>query len=236
MTSDTDRDAAPDRYREWDAAYVLGALVDAERAEFERHLEGCSRCRAAVAELEQTALLMGRLSSEDALAAATPEPQPLAPPAPVAALARAAARRRRRARSLSLAAAVVAVALAAGGGVAIGHSIAAAARPTGREYALGSTTTAVTAEVAVTPTAWGTRLDWNCSYGSAGWSSGSGQYDLTVTLADGSTATVATWTEAGDEATGLAASTRIPLAQMRSIQIRVHGTGEALAGATLARS
>ena len=35
----------------WDAAYVLGALSDADRLEFEAHLVGCISCREAVTEL-----------------------------------------------------------------------------------------------------------------------------------------------------------------------------------------
>jgi carotenoid cleavage dioxygenase-like enzyme len=38
-------------YEIWDAAYVLGALSDADRGEFEAHMAGCESCREAVAEL-----------------------------------------------------------------------------------------------------------------------------------------------------------------------------------------
>ncbi|MEV6446903.1 zf-HC2 domain-containing protein [Amycolatopsis sp. NPDC051716] len=38
-----------DPYRDWDAAYVLGALSPAERREYEGHLGGCVACAAAVA-------------------------------------------------------------------------------------------------------------------------------------------------------------------------------------------
>jgi anti-sigma-K factor RskA len=40
--------AEHERWREDVAAYTLGALEDAEAAEFERHLEGCERCRSEV--------------------------------------------------------------------------------------------------------------------------------------------------------------------------------------------
>ncbi|MEV5718677.1 zf-HC2 domain-containing protein [Amycolatopsis mediterranei] len=38
-----------DPYRDWDAAYVLGALSPAERREYEGHLGRCVPCAAAVA-------------------------------------------------------------------------------------------------------------------------------------------------------------------------------------------
>ena len=38
-------------YSMWDAAYVLDSLSDADRREYEAHLEGCASCRTAVAEL-----------------------------------------------------------------------------------------------------------------------------------------------------------------------------------------
>ncbi len=55
-----------DGYAMWDAAYVLGALPDADRHEFETHMAGCASCRDAVAELvtvvtlTDTAELRGR--------------------------------------------------------------------------------------------------------------------------------------------------------------------------------
>lgn len=53
---------ATDRYREWDAAYVLGALSPEERREFEAHLAACDECVAAVSEL---AGMPGLLASVD---------------------------------------------------------------------------------------------------------------------------------------------------------------------------
>ena len=43
--------AIPDKFAQWDAAYVLGALSPAERREFEEHLASCPPCQAAVSEL-----------------------------------------------------------------------------------------------------------------------------------------------------------------------------------------
>jgi anti-sigma-K factor RskA len=49
-------------------AYVLDAVSDLERADFERHLNECDACRQEVAELRETATRLG--------AAATAEPPP----------------------------------------------------------------------------------------------------------------------------------------------------------------
>ena len=57
-----------DGYAQWDAAYVLGALTAAERAEYEDHLAGCARCRGAVAELAGMPGLLGQLSPAEAMA------------------------------------------------------------------------------------------------------------------------------------------------------------------------
>jgi len=65
MTSDHTH-ADHQRFVEWDAAYVFGALSPVERREFETHLEGCERCRSAVAELTGLPGLLGRLDASRA--------------------------------------------------------------------------------------------------------------------------------------------------------------------------
>ena len=56
----------PDRFAQWDAAYVLGALSPAERREFEEHLASCASCQAAVSELAALPGLLAQLSPDDA--------------------------------------------------------------------------------------------------------------------------------------------------------------------------
>ncbi len=53
-----------DEYAMWDAAYVLGALSDADRGEYEAHLAGCVSCREAVAELSRLAPLLSMAGDE----------------------------------------------------------------------------------------------------------------------------------------------------------------------------
>ena len=56
----------PDKFAQWDAAYVLGALSPAERREFEEHLATCPHCQAAVSELAGIPGLLAQVSPADA--------------------------------------------------------------------------------------------------------------------------------------------------------------------------
>ena len=58
--------AIPDKFAQWDAAYVLGALSPAERREFEEHLASCPACQAAVSELAALPGLLAQISPADA--------------------------------------------------------------------------------------------------------------------------------------------------------------------------
>jgi carotenoid cleavage dioxygenase-like enzyme len=59
-------------YELWDAAYVLGALSDADRGEFEAHMAGCGSCRDAVAELAGVVPLLS-LAGDDAAVPPCPD-------------------------------------------------------------------------------------------------------------------------------------------------------------------
>jgi carotenoid cleavage dioxygenase-like enzyme len=72
----------------WDAAYVLGALSDADRREFEVHMVDCSSCRKAVTDLAGMPPLLSLLeydqviglgAAADALATAPPCPELVTP-------------------------------------------------------------------------------------------------------------------------------------------------------------
>jgi hypothetical protein len=63
-----DRFGEADRYRDWDAAYVLGSLSSTERLEYEEHLAQCPRCSAAVAELAGLPGLLASLTPDEAFA------------------------------------------------------------------------------------------------------------------------------------------------------------------------
>ena len=71
-----------DKYAEWDAAYVLGSLSEADRREFDAHLEECRSCRDAVTELAGMPALLSLLDlddiadEDDPIAVRPPLPQP----------------------------------------------------------------------------------------------------------------------------------------------------------------
>jgi hypothetical protein len=89
----------------------------------------------------------------------------------------------------------------------------------------------VRAELVLTSVAWGTRLDWSCSYpadvGAAG-----GTYELVLVDDAGRREIVATWsaTEAG-RSDGLGASSAVPLDGIARLELGVTGLDRPLAAA-----
>ncbi|HTZ15048.1 MAG TPA: carotenoid oxygenase family protein, partial [Mycobacterium sp.] len=69
-------------YSMWDAAYVLDSLSDADRREYEAHLEGCTSCRTAVAELTAVSSLLSVLHYDDVVAPNGANESADAPPCP----------------------------------------------------------------------------------------------------------------------------------------------------------
>jgi carotenoid cleavage dioxygenase-like enzyme len=60
-------------YEMWDAAYVLDALSDNDRREFEMHMAGCSSCRESVAEFEAIAPMLSLLDDVPATVPPCPD-------------------------------------------------------------------------------------------------------------------------------------------------------------------
>jgi anti-sigma factor RsiW len=122
--------SSPDRFREWDAAYVLGALSADDRRDFERHLQTCPVCAGAVAELAGLPGILSALPVAEAVAideATRMTPGPGAAdhlrtaahqPGLVQRLAGAAVKRTRRTRvRWTVGAAAAAAVIALGGGL-----------------------------------------------------------------------------------------------------------------------
>jgi hypothetical protein len=225
-----------DRFRDWDAAYVLGALDSEDRREFERHLPTCPTCAAAVAELAGLPGILSKLSSDDAVALLSADDVSLGvddhlregahTPGLVQRLAVAARRRRRRIRVAVIGAAVAVIAVLAVGGLVYTTT----QPPVGPAVAMAPLQqNVITASMRVTGKAWGTRFDWSCSYPEATKPyAASVSYDLVVVSKSGTTAVVASWSSAGPHAAGLTASSDIAYADIRSVEIRVAGSSTVL--------
>jgi hypothetical protein len=186
-------------YELWDGSYVLGSLSPTERREFEAHLDACDPCSRAVRDLAGMPGLLSRIGPE---VFEGPDPEPV-PQTLLPRLSRAVRRHQRRRTWLTAGiAAAAAVVVTAGGVLALDHG------SNGTPAALPSQSTSVqpasrvmtqvsrdpmTASVALTPVAWGTRLDLACSYprGTVGYEGGA--YALVVRLRNGHREQVATW-------------------------------------------
>jgi hypothetical protein len=229
-----DNNRGDDNLAEWDAAYVLGALNLEDRRTFENYLAANPDRSAQVDELAGLPDILGVLSREEALALTdiVDGPPVESRTDDVASLAAAAAKRQRRSRRNGLAVLVAtAAALAIVGGV-VGATVFP--RTTGSVQTLAmapmepGARPGLTAQLAVTEKKWGTELNWACEY-TKDWSRDVESYDIVVTTREGAQITVGSWRPAGDEATGLAASTSIPTPEIRSVDIRVSGTDQPLA-------
>jgi hypothetical protein len=225
-----------DRFRDWDAAYVLGALDSEDRRAYERHLAKCAACSAAISEFAGLPGILSKLSTEDAVALLGADDvavgvddhlrEGVHTPGLVQRLAVTASRRRRRIRFGMLGTAIAVVALIVGGGVVFTAgqtSVAAAVAMVPVQQHV------ITASMSVTDKAWGTRFDWSCSYpGATGAYDSPVSYDLVVVEKSGARSVVATWTPVGPHAAGLTASSDIAYGDIGSVEIRVTGSSTTL--------
>jgi hypothetical protein len=226
----------PDSFRDWDAAYVLGALGPDDRRTFELHLATCDACTAAVAELAGLPGMLSKLDVDSATALIAPNDDHLGEtvhePDLVQRLARAERRRKRRVRIGWLSGAAVLTAALVVSGVSVA-TLSTPQRPTTSVSMTQVVPNAMSADLTVTAKHWGTRFDWNCAYARQWDSSGEHSYDLVVVDKSGVETTVATWSAYGEKAGDLSASTSIPTVDIRRVIIRPTGSTEPLVETSL---
>jgi hypothetical protein len=221
-----------DRFKDWDAAYVLGMLSSDERREFEDHLASCAECSAAVTELAGMPGMLSRLPAREAIELVDAEIELSPLPQLATRLAHIVDARRRRTRVRTAVVAIGSAAAIAAGSFVLG---AVAAQPAVHEVAMtpASATTPIDARLAVTSKGWGTRFDWHCDYpGEVNASWGPITYDLVVTTRAGEQSVVASWTAHGSGANNLSASTSVPTSEIATVDIRLAGADDALATLT----
>lgn len=223
-------------FADWDAAYLVGALSPADRRRFEEHLGDCAVCRDALAELAPTLGLLSRVAPDRAESLLEPAGDAVDAPGPgarsefVARAAREARRRRVLGWSGALAAASAAV-------VVIVLAVTSAIGPTPRSQVVALEPVAdvsITATVALSDVAWGTRLEMVCRYPDdaasdappEGWS-----YVLVVTADDGTTSELSTWRALPGSTTRLDAGTALDPDEIAAIEVRsIDGTRVLLRG------
>lgn len=222
-----------DEFALYDAAYVLGALSPADRAEFEEHLKGCEACSTSVGELAGLPGLMSKMSVEQLTAEAEVPPETLLP-----SLARAVRRERLRRRLAVGAAAVAAACLVAVGAVALNgpDSPARPPVPSPSSTPPGSANLAlsavvpsrVTASARLVDMAWGTRIDLTCAYNTEEYSPGGGaSYALVVIDRKGATQQVATWKALPDREVTVMGASSLTRQNIAAVEVRTL-SGQAL--------
>jgi Putative zinc-finger len=211
-------------YELWDGSYVLGSLSPAERREFEAHLDGCEHCSLAVRDLAGLPGLLGRIGP-DVFEASVPEPVPetLLPR-----LSRGVRRQQQRRTWLTAGiAAAAAVAVTTGGVLALDQPssapIAGGHNPpvvrSSKQPMTKVSTDPMVASVALTPVAWGTRLDLTCSYPAGAVAYEGGSYALVVHTKDGRTERVATWNGLPGKSMNVTAATAAWKQDIRSVEV-----------------
>ena len=230
--------SATDSYREWDAAYVLGALSAAERHAYEDHLQTCRSCRQAVAELATVPALLtqvpfGEIADSDLLGS---EP---VPPDLVPKVRRLAFERSRRRVVL----AVVAAAALLLGGFA-GVILQTALNPTvhvvaGQPFRIAFSpvvSSSMTAVADVVPVPQGTEIRVECQYGTSNsdWPEGANA-DYAIYVIDTSDRSVnaKTWTARPQRVMHPVAPTSLSTSQIKAVEIREVATGKTLLRASL---
>jgi hypothetical protein len=235
-----------DRYYDWDASYVIGALSADERREYERHLAECDACREQVADLAGVPSLLAmvpraQVGAADVVVAGTGgAADPRMPSASLPRLLAAARKQRRRSRLLVAGAVTVAAGLAAslalvlpswtGGQPPVpSASQAAPAQPQQATVALEQAVPSpLTADVTLVDHAWGTRIDSHCSYAETLYGSSAQAYAMYVTDRQGAEAEVATWLARPGTTVEAVGTTWLRAGDIAVVDIRSVSTGEVL--------
>jgi hypothetical protein len=218
----TPQQSAGDGYAEWDAAYVLGALSPAERAEFEGHLGSCARCQAAVSEIAGLPGLLSSLGPEDAARLTDPRPAEDTPPVDLVPTVLATARRqRRRSRTRLLAVAAALVLVLAG--TLLGRGLVGPGSDGSRRLAFEAVAASeITAVVDLVPVSGGTAVDVECQYAAT---EVGPEYSVVVADRSGHRLVVKDWSVKPGKVNRPHGQTTLRMSQIDAVEIREAATG-----------
>ncbi len=236
-----------DPFKDWDAAYILGALSQEECLEYEKHVTACPSCSTALGEISHLPQILARIDAEVALSLSDGSSLSGAETRwddaefiKRLALRAEAVRKKDRVRvKIGLVAAVI-ISLTVG--VTTGIVLHSPNSPEGSATSSTGNSLRVTnlhpevmtALFRATSKTWGTQIDWSCTYAvgvSTGYSTTS--YDLLITDTAGKRSLISTWSAAGSKATGLVATTELQISQIKSVEIVLSGSQDPLVVGTI---
>ena len=219
-----------DHYREWDAAYLLGALSPTERRAYEEHLGECPECAADLVALAGVRGTLAVLPDERALATISGTgPNPPSPPNLLPGLVRSVQRDRRK-RRYRLGAVVAAVAVTA---AAVGAVVAVPLtreEPQGDYVVMAQTVSSkLSADARLVDERWGTTIEISCRYDELATPSERARgYELYVTDKSGKATLIASWNASPGTTVKPAATTKLSRGDIRGLDIRSSETGRVL--------
>ena len=231
-----------DPFKDWDAAYVLGALSHEERREYESHLAHCDECSGAVSFFAGIPGILGKLDSKTAVGlidGATIESS--VDSGDESLFLQKLAKRAEQVRGKTrirltigiVAAAIISISVGVTTGVLV-HSSSSVATSDSNSIGTPMRVTnlqpqVMTASFRITSKAWGTRFDWNCSYpATPRYGQSSTSYDLAIIDTSGRRSIIATWSSSGSKAVGLAATSALPQSQIKSVEVTLAGSTKPL--------
>ncbi|MFI5712921.1 anti-sigma factor family protein [Kribbella sp. NPDC051620] len=213
-----------DPYREWDAAYLLGALSAEDRRAYEEHLHTCPECSADIKALAGVPGTLAVLPDDRALATLTAPPPNLLP-----GLVRTVQRDRRR-RRYRLAVVVAATAATAAVAGVVFQGTLSRDEPTSDTVVLAQTVVSkLTADARLVDEPWGTTIEISCRYEELATPSERARgYELYVTDDAGKATLLASWTAAPGTTVKPATTTKLRRDQIKGLDIRGAESGRVL--------
>jgi hypothetical protein len=244
----------PDKFAQWDAAYVLGALSPAERREFEEHMAQCAACQAAVSELAALPGLLAQISPADAamlsladdssaeyaetpaLSAAQAEVIEHGPPPSLLPKMIKKARMRRR-RMVAAVAGIAAAVMLVIGGLAVGAGLLPLRQGGPQRVAFSQVVpSGITAVADVIPDKGGTQVKVECVYAEVNDPRPGGAhetYSIFVVDRSGQAEEIKEWQATPNKVMRPSGTTPLKVSQIADLEIRETATDDVLLRAPL---